>query len=330
MPMSGCWSRSLIRLLAAAAIVAMVGAGQAARAQDDDEDEEAEPNAAVPIRGAVVFNQAQFDQWLFGNLGTANAGVARNKLDALLTLSVEDLVRTCDLTPFQKKKLLLAGHGDIKRYFDRVEEARKKFQSVKNNQNQLGLMWQDIQQLQTAFQGIFDEGSIFAKSLKSTLKPEQVVAHEKVVRDRLFYRYQARVDLAMEMLNNNVGFTDAQREQLVKLLFEGTRPPKRLGQNDYYAILYLIGTLPEAKVKPIFEDVQYRALKQQLDQARGLGMWLKQNGFIPAGEPAAPPGVARPIRGRVMIPAIRLVPPRPAPARPVPAAPKAAPVERKK
>ncbi len=303
-----CWSRSMIRLLAA---VAIVGAGQAVRAQDEEEEEEA---PAAPMRGVVVFNEAQFDQWLFGNLGTGNAGVARNKADTLLTLSVDDLERTCGLMPIQKKKLLLAGHGDIKRYFDRVEESRKKFNSVKNNQNQLGLMWQDIQVLQTAFQGIFDEGSIFAKALKSTLSPEQVVEHEKVVRDRFLYRYQARMDLAMEMLNNNVGFTDEQRERLFKLLAEETRPPKRLGQNEYYAILYVISTLPEAKVKPIFEDVQYRSLKRQLDQARGLGMWLKQNGFVPAGEAVAKPAVLRPIRGRVMIPAIPMVPRRPASA----------------
>ena len=63
----------------------------------------------------------------------------------LLSLNVEDLERTCGLTPVQKKKLLLAGRGDIKRFFDRVEDIRKKFDKVKNDQNQFGLMWQDIQ-----------------------------------------------------------------------------------------------------------------------------------------------------------------------------------------
>ena len=100
------------------------------------------------------------------------------------------------------------------------------------------------------------------------------------------YRYRARVDLAMELLNNSVGFTDEQRQRLVKLLAEETQPPRRLGQNDYYAVLYLMASLPEAKVKPIFDDVQYRSLRRQLDQARGMGMWLKQNGFVPDEEPA--------------------------------------------
>ncbi len=197
---------------------------------------------------------------------------------------------------------------------------RKKFNSVQNNQNQLGLMWQDIQVLQTAFQGIFGEESIFGKAIKSTLSPEQVVEHEKVVRDRFLYRFRARAELAIEMLNNNVGFTEEQREQLIKLLTEETRPPKRLGQNDYYAILYLIATLPEAKVKPLFEEMQFRSLKRQLDQARGMGIWLKQNGFLGADETEAKPAAVRAIRGRVMIPAIPLMlpalPPPPPPPPP--------------
>ncbi len=260
----------IARCLMAATVLAILGIGQAARAQDDDDEEEAVQVA--PINNGFMVNMAQFDQWIFGNIGMANAAIARNKLDSFLTLNVEDLERTCGLTPVQKKKLTLAGRGDIKRFFDRVDDLRKKFDKVKNNQNQFQLIWQDIQPLQAAFQaGVFGEDSIFAKALKSTLSQEQAVQHEKVVHDRMMYRYWARVDLAMELLNNSVGFTDEQRQRLVKLLAEETRPPKRLGQNDYYAVLFLLASLPEAKVKPIFDDIQYRSLRRQLDQARGLG-----------------------------------------------------------
>jgi hypothetical protein len=300
--------RLIGRLLTAATILALLGIGPAAQAQDDEEEE---PQAQPVINRGFIMNNAQFDQWVFGNIGMANAGIARNKLDSLLTLNVEDLERASGLTPVQKKKLLLAGRGDIKRYFDRVEEIRKKFDKVKNDQNQFGLIWQDIQTLQAAYQaGVFGEESIFAKALKSTLSQEQMAKHAQVVHDRLLYRFWARVDLAMELLNNSVGFTDEQRQRLVKLLAEETRPPKRLGQNDYYAVLFLLASLPEAKVKPIFDDVQYRSLRRQLDQAKGLGMWLKQNGFIPDEEPARKPGAPKPFIGaRVMlVPALPAVP----------------------
>ncbi len=121
---------------------------------------------------------------------------------------------------------------------------------------------------------------IFAKSLKSTLNPEQETRHEEVVHDRTLYRYWAKVDLAMELLNNEVGFTDEQRQRLVRLLKEETKPPRKMGENDYYVVLYQLSRIPEAKLKPVFDDFQWPFVKRQLDQGRGMGMFLKQNGFV--------------------------------------------------
>ena len=108
-------SRNLVRLLPFMTVLMMLALAPSALAQDDEDEEPAK--VEVVNRGMVV-NNIQFDSWVFGNIGSANAGVARNKLDSLLTLSVEDLERSCGLTPVQKKKLMLAGRGDIKRFFD--------------------------------------------------------------------------------------------------------------------------------------------------------------------------------------------------------------------
>src|SRR5262249_46643570 len=207
-------------LLTAGVILAIVGGGPCARAQDDGEEEEEAPNPAPAVRmHAFIMNDGQFDQWVFGNMGLGNAGSARNRLDSLLTLNVDDLERTCGLTPVQKRKLIVAGRGDIKRFFDRIEEVRKRFAKNQNDQNQFAQLWQEVQPLRNAYHaGFFGEESIYAKALKATLTPEQLEKYEAVVRDRTLYRYWARVDLAMELLNNEVGFTDDQRRQLVKLL----------------------------------------------------------------------------------------------------------------
>ncbi len=275
------------RLLSTAMLLAIAAGGASARAQDDDEDEEAP--AAPAVANAFFMNDAQFDQWVFGNMGVANAAAARGKLDSLLTLHVDDLERTCKLTPVQKKKLLLAGHGDMKRFFDRIEDIRKKFSKNRNDQNQFGQIWQEIQPMRNAFNsGFFDaRDSIFAKAIKATLKPEQVEKHEDVLRERVQYRYWARVDLAMELLNNEVGFTDDQRRQLVKLLEEDTRPPRRMGEQDYYVVLYQLSKIPEYKIKAVFEDFQWRTVKRQLDQGRGMEHFLKQNGFVDGDNPEA-------------------------------------------
>ncbi len=288
--------RLIGRLLTVAAILAVVAGGSSARAQDDGEEGEEAPNPAPVVRmPAFVINDAQFDQWVYGNMGLANAGAARGRLDSLLTLNVEDLERTCGLTPVQKKKLLLAGRGDIKRFFDRIEEMRERFTKGQNDQNQFARLWQEVQPLRNAYHaGFFGEESIYAKTLRATLTPEQVAKHEEVVRDRTLYRYWARVDLAMELLNNQVGFTDDQRRQLVKLLREETKPPRRLGEQDYYVVLYQLSRIPEGKIKPVFEDVQWRFLERQLEQGRGMEWFLRQNGFVPGDEPA--PGAKRPNR----------------------------------
>jgi len=209
---------------------------------------------------------------------------------------------------------LLAGRGDIKRFFDHLGKIKIKAGPAPITDVQFQTIWREIQSLQAEYHaGIFGQGSIFAKTIKTTLGPEQIALHENIVRDRIVYRYWARVDVAMERLNNLVGFTQDQHERLVKLLAAETRPPKSLGNNEYWAVLYLLSTLPEAKVKPIFDDVQYRYLKRHLDAARGLGgAWLKQTGFVPddAKANAADEGPVqnRPIR-------IQMVPMAPAPPR---------------
>ncbi len=295
------WHRCVPRLLTAATLLAVLAAGTCARAQDDDDEDEA------PAQGVVVnnflMNDAQFDQWVFGNMGVANAAGARNKLDSLLTLHVDDLERNCNLTPVQKKKLLLAGRGDIKRFFDRIEDVRKKFSKNRNDQNQFAQVWQEIQPLRNSFNsGFFDGGnSIFSKAIKATLNAEQVGKHEEVARDRTLYRYWARVDLAMELLNNEVGFTDDQRRQVVKLLHEETKPPRRMGENDYYVVLYQLSKIPEARIRPVFEDFQWRSLQRQLDQGRGMEMFLKQNGFVAADEPDVKGGTRRPVANKAEI-----------------------------
>ena len=45
---------------------------------------------------------------------------ARFRLETILAARVDKIARQCGLTEVQKKKLLLAGRGDIKRFFDRV------------------------------------------------------------------------------------------------------------------------------------------------------------------------------------------------------------------
>ena len=114
----------------------------------------------------------QFDQWVFG--GPRNSRAGSHKLDSLLTLQVDDVARMCTLSEAQKKKLLLAGRGDIKRFFDKVEEKRKKFAKVKNDQTKFNEIYQELVPLQAALNsGLFGDGSIYSKTIRRVLSEEE-------------------------------------------------------------------------------------------------------------------------------------------------------------
>ena len=286
--------RFLLRLLLAAAIAACASSG--ARAQDDLEPEEdaPAPGPAViqpPQPARFVVHDAQFDQWAFGGFGgQPNAAAVRARLDSLLTLMIEDVDRTCGLSDAQRAKLRLAGRGDLKRFFDRVEEKRRKFQDRTQNPragNDINAVFQEIRPLQAKLQvGLFGDGSLFAKTIRTILDPKQVAAYEAAVRDKRRFRYRARVESVATMLGNAAGMSTDQRRRFAAVLLEETRPPLSYGQQDYYAVLLQASRVPEAKLRPIFDDAQWRLLRLQLLRARSMEPSLKVNGYIPDDAPA--------------------------------------------
>ena len=253
---------------------------------DDDEDEALENEAAQRMQPVFMLNDDQFDQWIFG--GPRNSGAGRNKLDTLLTLQVDDVSRTCDLSEVQKKKLLLAGHGDIKRFFDLVDEKRRKFDKVKNDQNKIGEIYQELQPLQiTLNSGLFSDGSIFSKTLKKVLAHEQASRYEAMLHEKRLFRYRAKVELIVASLDQTVGFSDDQRRALVELILRETELPRKFGQYDYWLVMYQTGKIPESKFKTIFDDKQWAFVNRQLNQMRGMEQFLRNNGMLPEKEAPA-------------------------------------------
>ena len=65
------------------------------------------------------------------------------------------------------------------------------------------------------------------------------------------------------------------------MLLEETKPPRKFGhQYDYYVIMWQAAKLPEDKLKPLFDDVQWKVLNQQFAQMQGMEQWLKQFGVL--------------------------------------------------
>jgi hypothetical protein len=265
------------RLLAVALVLATLGVGRIAQAQDDDVVEDDAGVAAAPV---VVFQQPNLDQvdnWVFGRLG--GSAVARSRFDAILALRIEDIERVCGATDAQKQKLKLAGRGDIKRTFDRVEELKRTFQQSQNEPN--NNIWQAIQPLQAELNsGLFGDASIFEKTIKKTLTSDQLARYDNLLRERRLSRYRTTVEWFVVHLDKVLGFSDQQRRQITELILSETEPPRKLGQSDYWYLMFQISKLPETRFKPIFDTPQWRLLSRQLVQARGMEPWLRNNGLL--------------------------------------------------
>ncbi len=62
-------------------------------------------------------------------------------------LKINEIDQVARLTEAQKKKLELASRGDIRRFFDQVDERRKAFQEVQNDQQKYAVFYQTLQPL---------------------------------------------------------------------------------------------------------------------------------------------------------------------------------------
>ena len=269
-------SKNLWAILALLAI--FLGSAVALAAPDDGEPP---PPADAQVNHGFMMDEANFDQWIFQGSGNAAAGRAR--INSHLKLKLDELVRVCELTETQQKKLTLAARGDMKRFFDQVEEVRKKFLAVKNDPNGFNQIWQELsplQQKQAA--GLFGETSIYAKTLRKTLTDEQQAKYRIVVEERRRFRYRATIEVSLNTLGNTVALRHDQHEALLKLMVEETQPPYIFGQYDNYLVMYRLAQLPANRVKALLDERQWKLLQQQFTQARGMEAHLVQSGIIDA------------------------------------------------
>jgi len=275
----------------AATVLAAVAAWLPARSIADFDDPQVLPETRFTI------NEGTFNQWAFGG---RSVELARQRFDTLLTVKIEDLDRTCKLSDAQKRKLHLAGRGDMKRFDDQVDEARRKYVNLSHERSKLAQISTELSRFQRSFEeDPFDVGSIFAKTLKTTLTEAQAVAHDNSVREKVQYRFRSTVDLVVAMVDRSAGLSNEQRGAFRKLLLEETKPPRRFGTLDYHVVLWQAAKLPEAKIKPLFDDGQWRTLSRQFQQALRLEPTLVAGGYLPAGTVVSEPPPVPPARAVV-------------------------------
>ena len=129
---------------------------------DEDEELPAPRNIPFNILTSVV-EPENFDRWLFAE-DRAEADRHRH-LNDILRSKVNVAASAHQLTDEQRAKLRLAGRGDIKRFFDQVEDRRRDFENERHNFRAGFAALQRLEPLTQMYrEGAFGDGSLFAKT----------------------------------------------------------------------------------------------------------------------------------------------------------------------
>ena len=295
---------------AAAPLILVAGAllGWAARADAQGQqilevEVPVENNGFFAVQEQFEINQVTFDGWIYGN--RLRNSTALEYLESLLNVRLAEVERACNLSDGQKDRLRLAGHGDIKRFHDRVAEVRADFDRLKRDQARMNDLFQQAQPLAAQLNaGLFGERSFFAKAIGSTLTAEQKAAQAAATLAKAQYRFRARVMLAVANFDATVGLTSDQQRRYVAAIMGASTPPERAGgPYEPNVVLLKIAQTPEDAVRPIFDADQWALLQQQLAPARAMEPFLRANGHLDGkGADPAQANVLTPAGVKVLIP----------------------------
>ncbi len=244
------------------------------------------PEVALPPRRFVeaeVIETVELD-------GATGAEITPERLERRLAWEIKRLEQVYGLTPEQKKKLEVAGRGDIKRLFERIGEKEETLRRIQEKRARdrdqrdavrharvMNEMWALTQEVPVK---LFAEGSIFVKILKKTLTPEQRERYEK---DQLDF-YRARVEWVVVSGLDVLQLSDDQRRRFATRIVQETRPLRRYGQHDFEAVLIQASRLPENSLKPIFDEVQWRRLLLVFGEVRRFESAVVIGGYLPQAE----------------------------------------------
>ncbi|MHC5538038.1 hypothetical protein ACYOEI_07370 [Singulisphaera rosea] len=255
----------------------------------DGQELKLEPNPveARPVRRVLRGDPA--GRRPVGGVIVTNTPENRETLHLLLNVKIAEIDRSCRLSEKQREKLALAGRGDITRFLDELETVRQRIRSDMGDQTQQFRNIERFQVLRSRSRtGLFEEGSVFAKTLNGgLLQDEQTEAYAKDLRQKRYFHFKSRAEEVVWSMAEVLSLTDSQRGQFLQLLLKETEPPVVFGPDDVSVVLCLVADLHESKLKPIFNDAQWKILRERLERAKRREPEFRRAGLLPEiAEPA--------------------------------------------
>jgi hypothetical protein len=253
-----------------------VGAGSAA-GQRQEVIQLPEARLRLELFKREILDQ-QFDLRLFGQDRTVDGAHAR--LESVLASQIEELDRVLQLSPAQKKKLELAGRGDIKRCFDRFESLKDKLQAPDRRNTQECL--EEFSAFASSLNGgLFLERSLLHKSLPTTLTSAQFERYDMIVRENQHGRQSAAIKSLIAELAADSPFSDAKQEQFTTILTNEIKTARIVGPLDAFYFELQLCRIPEEKLKPLVDDLQWEHLNDIRLHGVGFAQILRKAGYFP-------------------------------------------------
>lgn len=187
------------------------------------------PFAEAPgqvVRPSIRVSETSFDKTNFGQL-TVTA--ARNKAEESLRAYLMMVDKAVSLSSEQYESLALAGRLDIHRFFAEYAGIKRTVKFTLAATEDWQQAFQDLQTavkpLRTRFEsGLHDESSLLAKTIVTSLRPEQREQLRDLLERRLRMQYEHQIRVALGLIDYKLPLTDAERIKITKLLSEKTEP----------------------------------------------------------------------------------------------------------
>jgi hypothetical protein len=304
----GWWCRPFV-----AAVMLGAATGPAAvRAADDDVLVEQVDDGQMGRQPHLVDLGANFDANLFeqrgngwvlrggpppGNAAGADRGppsIAFARGRAVGERKLERIETACGLSAQQRRRLSLAIESDARRFAAAVDATRDQYAGRQVNMNepagqkQWHAFQQDVQRCREQLRQIFDQGSLFATVLTSTLDERQRTCLAQEQAERRSFHWRALVAETLATLDETLALSGKQHAAIEALLL-AREPALRideatLSQADQnlrrQLVLLVLSEVDAQRLRATVGERQWRGLSTLTAQGRAMRSWIEQQGVL--------------------------------------------------
>jgi hypothetical protein len=231
-------------------------------------------NAPAPVREVRLVQPAT-------STSSGSAEKTRAQFAAALAEEIHTVDQYCGLTEAQRKKLDLAGRGDIKQFFDRVEELRTSYVGPPLTRDERARAITEMRRVNQLLQaGLLHDESLFRKTLRQTLTPEQRERHTRLFRDRDIAAWE-KLLVEWDKRALDISLSADSRRKLAGLLLDHSPQLEISNARAYWTVTLQISALDESQLRPLFTAAEWPTLQHELQEARDLEPILRAHGEWP-------------------------------------------------